>query len=337
MHRALFMVLVSLSLLGCGESTAGSNGQGGAGGRGPGGLASLGIDPLGRGDGIDITQSDYTGRCYEDDELEANRPVPPDSRDVAAEEAEAVAEASQAASDAAREALDAARQAYEDSFATQATVPAPSLSEAGQAYLAAVTAAKVLTEEAYQIGRSLLAPENELSFEDLLEHPSEGIQEVVLGHLEQLTALFETPNSVDFAVDVLTELVKAEMLQYLKDARDAAAALCDAATDQVVPGSMEPTADPVAQQAFEEAQLAYDEALGQSIADGNAALEARIFAETAPSEYPPCDSEELRQTLKEAFCTGAFVNPITPEEEAMTPGITARLDAYVAEVCAAVE
>jgi hypothetical protein len=35
--------------------------------------------------------------------------------------------------------------------------------------------------------------------------------------------------------------------------------------------------------------------------------------------------------------TGDFVNPITPEEEAMTPGITARLDAYIAEVCAAVQ
>jgi len=49
------------------------------------------------------------------------------------------------------------------------------------------------------------------------------------------------------------------------------------------------------------------------------------------------ESEELRQTLEDAFCTGAFVNPITPEEEAMTPGITARLDADVAEVCAAVQ
>jgi hypothetical protein len=38
-----------------------------------------------------------------------------------------------------------------------------------------------------------------------------------------------------------------------------------------------------------------------------------------------------------ANSTGAFVNPITAEEEAMTPGITARLDAYIDEVCAAVQ
>jgi hypothetical protein len=54
-------------------------------------------------------------------------------------------------------------------------------------------------------------------------------------------------------------------------------------------------------------------------ADGNAALEARIFAETVPSDFPACDSEELRQALKDALCTGSFVNPITPEEEGRSP------------------
>ncbi|MFA9472672.1 MAG: hypothetical protein ACERNK_19055 [Deltaproteobacteria bacterium] len=56
----------------------------------------------------------------------------------------------------------------------------------------------------------------------------------------------------------------------------------------------------------------------------------------APSELPPCASEELRQSLADAFCTGAFVNPITPEEEAEIPGITESLAAYVARVCEAI-
>jgi len=100
MTRALLIIFASLSLLGCGESASSAGSEGGAGGDGgeaPLGVASLGIDPLGRGDGIDLTQSSYTGRCYEDDELEANRPTLPDPRVVAAEDAEEVALASQAA------------------------------------------------------------------------------------------------------------------------------------------------------------------------------------------------------------------------------------------------
>lgn len=102
MSRALLIVLAPLSLLGCGESNANEGGGGSGGSTGPAGLASLGIDPLGRGDGIDLTESDYAGRCYEDDALEANRPTLPDPRVVAAEEADAIAAASHAAADEAR-------------------------------------------------------------------------------------------------------------------------------------------------------------------------------------------------------------------------------------------
>ncbi len=98
---------------------------------------------------------------------------------------------------------------------------------------------------------------------------------------------------------------------------------------------MAASADPLLSDAFEAAQDDYDAALQQSIEDSNALLEAWLAID-APSELPPCDSEELRQTLEDAFCTGNFVNPITPEEEAEVPGITARLDAYVARVCEAV-
>lgn len=341
MFRALLIVLTSLSLVGCGGSNAnpgsgGSNGAGGDEGRGPGGLASLGIDPLGRGDGIDLTQSDYDGRCYEDDALEANRPTLPDPRVVAAEDAEAIARASQAAADVARGELADAKEAFDLSFTTQDD-PQMDASNAGLAYVAAVTAAKVLTEEAYQIGLELLAPDKATTWSDLARHPEKIIQELVPAFIEARFSVLDSPPLVDLATDLLGELIKAEMLEFLKDARDAAAALYDAATGQVTGTSMEPVADPDAQEAFENAQRAYDEAVAQAIADGNAALEALIFAETEPSDFPPCDSEELRQTLEDAFCTGAFVNPITPEEEAMTPGITARLDAYIAEVCAAVQ
>ncbi len=329
MSRAVLTVVTVLSVVGCGAAESGGNGT-------PSGLASLGIDPLGRGDGIDITESDYTGRCYEDDDLEANRPTLPDPRQVAAEEAEAIARASDAAADAARAVRDDAEEAFANSFSTQTDRPDDmSLSNAGRAYLAALALASALAVDAYEVALVELAPEKPTTWGDLAENPNEAIQALVVAYLEELTALFETPNIVGLATDVIVESVKAEMLEYLKATRDAALAAYAAATDQVVPGSTEPMADPIPQLAFEDAQREYEAALAKSIVDGNAALDARIFAETAPSDLPPCDSEELRQSLADAFCTGAFVNPITPEEEAEIPGITARLDAYVARVCAA--
>jgi len=346
MTRALLIVLTSLSLLGCGESASTAGSEGGAGGAGgdggdggdaPLGVASLGIDPLGRGDGIDLTQSSYTGRCYEDDELEANRPTLPDPRVVAAEDAEEVALESQAAADAARATLLEAEQAFEASFTTQANAPEPGFSTAaGFAYIAAVTLAKDLSEEAYQAGLVLLAPEKATTWDDLARYPDKIITELVPKFIEARFSVLDSPPLLDLATELLTESIKAQMLEFLKDARDAALGLYEAATVKVMSGSAEPVASLEAQETFEAAQRAYDEAVTQAIADGTAAIDALIFVDSEPSEFPPCDSEELRQTLDEAFCGGSFVNPITPEQEAQTPGITERLDAYVDRVCAAV-
>ena len=129
MSRVFLIVFGLLFIVGCGGESGASEGAAGSGGSGtPSGLASLGIDPLGRGDGIDITESNYTGRCYEDDELEANRPMLPDPRQVAADEAEATARAS--AADAARDALADAKDAFEGSFVPE-VAPMPDRSLAG--------------------------------------------------------------------------------------------------------------------------------------------------------------------------------------------------------------
>lgn len=332
MHKTLLSLLLLLSLGACGpgdQLTADECADSG--------LASLGIDPLGRGDGIDLTESSYDGRCYQDDALEANRPQV-DPWQVAAEEAEAIARESQAASDEARVALDIARETLEASFTVEANPPASS-SQAWNQYVAIVVAARFLSEEAYQLGLVLLAPDKPTTWKDIAEHPDKFIAELAVEFLENAIVLNDTPHSVDLALELLTEVIKAEMLEFLKNTRDTALALYEALPeeDQSPNPPTQPTADPAALLAFEDAQRAYDEARDKAIADGSAAIEARIYAETTPSDLPPCDSEELRQTLDEAFCTGDFVNPITPEEEAMAPGITERMDAYFAQLCDAVE
>ena len=329
--------VLMLALVGCG--TAGPSDSeiecSGAG------LASLGIDPLGRGDGLDLPNSNYDGRCYEDDELEANRPQLPDPRDLAADDAQAVARDSQAAADLARARLDDAKAAVEESFAVTTNAPAPGSSSAGEDYILYVTAAKFLTEEAYQIGLALLAPSRPTTFKDIAEHPNKFIKALATEFLDDIVVLVDTPAVIEIATELLTEVIKAKMLKFLKNARDLALYFYESATEQVdsaeaTANPAVPTADPVLLQELEDAQLAYDEAYAQAIADGKAALDARIFASNAPSDLPPCDSEELRQTLEESLCLTPFVNPVTPEEEEMAPGTTARLDAFVAEVCAAV-
>lgn len=332
MHKTLSSLLILVSLLGACGPGGGVDASECTGGS----LASLGIDPLGRGDGIDITEGSYSGRCYEDDELEANRPRI-DPWDVAAEEAEATARESQAAADEARAALDAARETLEESFSVEANPPASS-TRAWNKYTALVVAARFLTEEAYQVGLVLLAPNKPTTWKDIAEHPDKFIQGLAVEFLENAIVLVDTPDELDFALELITEGIKAGMLEFLKESRDTALALYEAlpVADQTTNVPMEPSADPIALLAFEEAQRAYDEALERAIVDGNAAIEALIFAETTPSDLAPCDSEELRKTLEESLCTGEFVNPITPEEEAMAPGITARFDAYFVRVCEAV-
>lgn len=354
MSRALLIVLTSLSLVGCGESNA-NEGSGGSGrGRGPGGLASLGIDPLGRGDGIDLTESDYTGRCYEDDALEANRPTLPDPRVVAAEEAEAIAAASQAAADDARATLNMARVAFEASF-KEPDVPNPSAEDldAGAAYVAATAIALVTADAALGTAKilfSALDGEEEPTWNEIFTDFSlsklllvEFKPEVDLGPGGAAAGL------LDFLSEAISEEQKIRILDFLESTRDGALAaftlavelFCeDCSPEQLLDEANVPrerVADPDLRDAFVVAQENLEAAEAQSVADSKAAYEALIFAETEPSDFPPCDSEELRQTLNDAFCTGAFVNPITPEEEAMTPGITARLDAYIAKVCAAVQ
>jgi len=334
MFRALFIAVTSLSLFGCGESNA-NEGSGGSGGStGPGNLASLGIDPLGRGDGIDITESNYTGRCYEDDALEANRPMLPDPRVVAAEEAEATARASQAEADVRRDELALAQEALDMSFDPE-MAPTQERSAAGILYLSALEAARDATEAAYQVGLVLLTPEATTTWKDILENPNLVFKTLGESFVDNLGFTFDDTGLGEIVTDLVTRAVKAELLEFLRDARDFALSEYTDANNELLVG-MEASADPDLLQAFELAQAAYDAAVAQSITDSNALLDAWLAID-APSEFPPCDSEELRQSLADAFCTGAFVNPITPEEEAEIPGITARLDAYVARVCAAVQ
>lgn len=335
MSRVFLIVFGLLFIVGCGGESGASEGAAGSGGSGtPSGLASLGIDPLGRGDGIDITESNYTGRCYEDDELEANRPMLPDPRQVAADEAEATARASAAAADAARDALADAKDAFEGSFVPE-VAPMPDRSLAGIFYLSALEAAKDGTEAAYQVGLALLTPEKTTTWKDILENPNLIFKSLGESFVDNLGFTFDDTGLGEVVTDLVTSVVKAELLEFLRNARDLALSEYTAANGQLV-GGVAASADPDLSDAFDSAQAAYDAALAQSIADSNALLEAWLAID-APSELPPCDSEELRQNLKDAFCTGAFVNPITPEEEAEIPGITATLDAYVARLCAAVQ
>ena len=334
MNRRILSLVTLVSLIGCGDPSDPLVGEAECTSSG---IASLGIDPLGRGDGIDITESNYKGRCYEDDEMEANRPQLPDPRMLMAEEAEELARQSQAAADAARALLEIAQEELEASLSVQANPPA-SGSQAWNKYVVLVTGAKFVTEEAYQIGLSLLSPESTTTWQDIADHPEKLIQGLANEFLEESAALFETNALVDFATYALTAIVKAEMLEFLKEARDAALALYEAlpASDQISE-TMQPTVDPAALLAVEDAQREYDEALAKAIADSNAAFEALLFAHNTPSDLPPCDSEELRKMLDESLCQVPFVNPVTPEEEEMLPGITAAIDAYVAELCDAVD
>jgi hypothetical protein len=350
MSRALLIVLTSISLVGCGESSA-NDGSGGS--RGPGGLASLGIDPLGRGDGFDLTESDYTGACYEDEALEANRPTLPDPRVVAAEEADAIAAASQAAADDARDELEAARVAFAASF-EEPDVPDPSEEDldAGAAYVAATALALVTADAALNTAKIIFSElsEEEPTWNDIFEDFTlskllliEFKPEVDLGDGGAAAAL------LGFLSEAIAEEQKIRILDFLESTRDAALVafnlavelFCENCSPEALLDEAEVPRERVAsaeaRDAFVAAQAKLEAAEAQSVAVSQAAYEALIFAHTAPSDLPPCDSEELRQTLHDAFCTGDFVNPITPEEEAMTPGITATLDAYIAEVCAAVQ
>ncbi len=328
----VMMVVVSLSLVGCG----GGGGDGAAGN--PQGVASLGIDPLGRGDGFDISEGNYAGRCYQDDDLEANRPMGPDPRRVAAEEAEEIALASQTAADLARAALEIAKQEYEDSFVPQAAPPREDSVLAGIAYMVAVTAARDATEKAYNVGLDVLAPEKVTTWADIFEHPDKLFKSIGEELLDpgNYGFTFDDTGYGEIITDLVTDVVKKKLLALLKDARDLALAEYNAAVNKLTPELPEPVADPIAQANYEAALANYEAAQAQTIADANAAFEARMFAETAPSDLPPCDSEELGQALYTAFCTGNFVNPITPEEEANVPGITESLNNYIEEVCDAV-
>lgn len=335
MRNTLASILLAISLVACGGTDTDM-------GMEPGetctsNLASLGIDPLGRGDGIDITLSNYDGRCYEDDALEANRPQGPDPRIVAADEAAAKATESYEAAHQALIALDAAKQALEDSYSLEEDPPAGA-SQAWNRYVTIVTVARFGTEEAYQIGLALLSPEASTTWEDLVNNPDEGIQVLASVFLDDIVVLFESPALVDLAVTVLTEVIKAEMLDFLKEARDLAKSIYDAlpAADQVGP-EMLPTADPAAMQALEEAQIAYDEAQAQATADGHAALEASDLVHNTPSDLAPCDSEELRYMLQTTVCDVPFENPVSAEEEADVPGLSQAIEDYITELCTAVE
>lgn len=333
MKKILRSALALVSLIGCGgpgsmEDMAVEECTGA-------GVASLGIDPLGRGDGIDITESNYGGRCYEDDALEANRPLV-DPWQVAAEEAIVIARESQAAADVARAALENAKEELENSLSAEAN-PEPSFTSAWNQYVAFVTAARFVTEETYQVGLVLLAPGKRTTWQDVAENPDEFIQELASEFLDGIVSVSDTPLGLEIAGEILTEVVKAEMLEFLKEARDTALAAFEGLPEVDQAGAaLQPTADPELVLRLEEAQRAFDEAQAQAAADGRAAIEARIFATNEPSDLLPCDSEELREMLDESLCQVEFVNPVTPEEEAETPGITAKIDAYVAEVCSAV-
>lgn len=313
------------------------------------GVASLGIDPLGRGDGIDLTESDYTGRCYEDDTLEANRPLPPDPRVVAAEEAEAVAQASEAAADAARAALEVARTEFEESFEVPVNPNPPDEDlDAGLAYVAAAAVAVVATDAALttaQIIFFLTEGEEETTWGDIFEDFE--LSKLLLVQFKPEID-FGGSAIVDFFTEVISDVLKEEMLEFLEDAREQAIAAYNLAVEQFcaacrlspgeLPGSVPrmAVADPVKQQAFADAQTIFDAAEAQSVTDSEAAYEARLYAETAPSEYPPCDARELGQALYDAFCTDDFVNPITQEDEAQAPGLTERFNNYIDRVCTAV-
>ncbi|MDH3656334.1 MAG: hypothetical protein OEN21_18900 [Myxococcales bacterium] len=253
---------------------------------------------------------------------------------MAAEEAEATARASQAEADVRRDELALAQEALDMSFDPE-MAPTQERSAAGILYLSALEAARDATEAAYQVGLVLLTPEATTTWKDILENPNLVFKTLGESFVDNLGFTFDDTGLGEIVTDLVTRAVKAELLEFLRDARDFALSEYTDANNELLVG-MEASADPDLLQAFELAQAAYDAAVAQSITDSNALLDAWLAID-APSEFPPCDSEELRQSLADAFCTGAFVNPITPEEEAEIPGITARLDAYVARVCAAVQ
>jgi hypothetical protein len=321
----LGVCLLTLGLVACGGGDA--SGGGGTG------VASLGLDPLGRGDGIDLTESDYAGRCYQDNAMEANRPRLPDPRKVAADDAEAQAISSAALAETERVELAAAKQALDASFAVTSTTTASS--SAGLLYLVGLSLAKTATEDAYQKGLVLLAPEKVVTLQDLIDNSDKLIAEKINTFFASATSFnpASAPGALDIAAGVLGKSAKAGILGLLKDARDIALALSNG---QVAPPGMAPVVDPALQSAFELAQGDYDTARDQAIADGEATFAALLYYQNEPSDFAPCDADELANVLREAFCTGNFVNPITDEDEVDIPGLRARLDAYKTKVCLAV-
>ncbi len=329
MKTRILSALAFVALIGCGDPAATTEECTSHG------VASLQIDPLGRGDGIDLTASEYPGRCYQDDEMEANRPRV-DHWQVAADAAAAIAAESQALADQARTHIEDLEEFIAER-ANEQTNTRPSFESAWYQYVALITAAKFATEEAYQIGLVLLAPERQTSWEDIADHPDVIIKDLASEFREGIVGLNETPLGIGIAGEILTRAVKAAMLDFLEAARDTALEAyealpeADQSSDTPPPG-----VDPSLLNVLGELKEQYEAARAQAAIDSRAAIEANWAAINAVSEVPPCDSEELREYLDYWLCEMEFVNPVSPEAEAETPGITATIDAYVADVCEAV-
>ena len=301
MHRILLFVLTSLLVVGCGGED--SSGAGGAGGT-PRGIETLGLDPFGRGDGIDITQSGYSGRCYEDDALEANLPDQ-DPRVVAANAAAEKSEESGALLAEAGSVLRQAQRLYEQSVATKMDAT-PEQIEAGADLEAVLFLAKLATAEAYTQGLAFFGPDvpdAAGNFETFINFISPQAYKVALVVAEELYG-----GMPDLAKALVYDVARSAFLQGLKIARDAAESAYDAydtVASSIPDGSTAVVvAEPTEQEGYQNAQAAYDALSAQAFADAEAAIAALNFIDS-PSDLPPCDSSELKEWIKAGICTDA--------------------------------
>ena len=295
------------------------------------GIEQLGIDPRGRSD----LSLDSPFRCYADDNLENGRPYGPHPLDVAYETARLKAVASSADVTAARAALVVAKANLDASVTVTKTYTTEDVLK-WYAYVAVLEAVRDVTERAYQGGLVLLAPDRGVTWSDLVNHPDAAIRSFAAEYVDNLSGSigFSLTGGVPFGLDqILKEVLKASLLEKLKSYRDAALAVHNDAVASGAPSLFAETRfpSPEALVAYNDAKLAVETAVAQSTVDGQAAFEAQQAAQNAPSDLPACDSSELKLLLAQAFCP-PFDNPITAEEEAGTPGITARFNAKVAEI-----
>ncbi len=278
-------------------------------------------------------------RCYADDNLENGRPYGPHPLDAAYEVARLKSVASEAELTAARAALVVAKANLDASVTVTKTYTADDVIR-WYVYVTALEVVRDVTERAYQGGLILLTPERRVTWADLVNNPDSAIRNFAGEYVSNLSGSigFSLTEGVPFGLDqILKDSLKASLLEKLKTYRDSALSSYNEAVAQGAPSLLAETRfpSPAALAAYNDAKAAVEAAVEQSTVDGHAAFEAQKAAQDAPSDLPPCDSDELKQMLAQAFCPD-FDNPFTPDEEAGTPGITARFYARVAQIRALV-